>query len=113
MGERPLPIGTVDCPPVEHMPAWLRETAANTRAHYEDRNSGYVALRLDQAAEALEKLIQDVALQVERSSRRGQEITQLRAAMTEWSGYAWRAGDYMDSVQDYFDAVLKRIGDSV
>lgn len=48
----------IDYPPPSQMPAWLRETAANTRAHTEDGCAGYVALRLDQAAEIIEKQIE-------------------------------------------------------
>jgi hypothetical protein len=35
-------------------------------------------------------------------------LSDVEAMLKGWSGYAWKDGQYIDSVQEYFDRALRR-----
>jgi hypothetical protein len=35
-------------------------------------------------------------------------MCRLKKAMTGWTGYGWKDGQYIDFIQDYFDKEIKK-----
>lgn len=56
-----------------------------------------------------ERMIEHAYLQAEELEKLQKQNEALIKAMKGWGSYAWKNGEYIDDIQEYFDEVLKNV----